>query len=141
MLMNKDYDFTIRESPIIDEYNYWVTHRYPVNEIQESVDDEDLWIYKKIREKILQYGEINYVVNTLVNYCYTVKVNSNKKILWACFGNILIDNLRNNTKDLGNICPICGKRFKPMNSLQKCCSTECGQELNVRKQCDRNMKN
>lgn len=132
MLMNKDYDFTIRESPIIDEYNYWVFHRYPVDEINESVDDEDLWIFKKIREKLLSYGEINYVVNTLVNYCYTVKVNSSKKILWSCFGDVLVDNLKKNTEDLGNICPICGKRFIPINSLQKCCCADCAKELDVR---------
>lgn len=137
MLMNKDYDFTIRESPIIDEYNYWVMHRYPVDEINESVDDEDLWIYKKIREKLLVFGEVNYVVNTLVNYCYTVKVNSSKKILWSCFGDVLVGNLKKNTEDLGNICPICGKRFVPINSLQKCCSIECAKKLNVCKQHER----
>lgn len=141
MLMNKDYDFTIRESPIIDEYNYWVTHRYPVDEINESVDDEDLFIYQQIRSKILAYGEINYVVNTLVNYCYTVKVNSSKKVLWSCFGDVIIKNLKKNTSGLGQICPICGKRFNPINRLQKCCSTECAQELNARGQYDRNAKN
>lgn len=132
MLMNKDYDFTIRESPIIDEYNYWVTHRYPVDEINESVDDEDLFIYQQIRNKILSYGEINYVVNTLVNYCYTVKVNSSKKVLWSCFGDVIIKNLKKNTAGLGHICPICGKRFNPINSLQKCCSNECAKEADVR---------
>ena len=137
MLMNQDYDFTIKESPIIDEYNYWVSHRYPVEEINECVDDEDLWVYKKIREKLLSLGETNYVVNTLINYCYTVKINSSKKILWACFGDIIVENLKNNTKTLGNICPICGKRFTPINSLQKCCSNDCAKQMNVFKQRER----
>lgn len=132
MLMNKEKDFTIKESPIIDEYNYWVIHRYPVEELKESVDDEDLWIYKQIRKSILQHGDIDYVVNTLVNYCYTVKTNSSKKMLWACFGDVLINNLNINTKDLGKICPVCGKRFTPINSLQKCCCGECAKELDVR---------
>ena len=134
MLMNKDYDFTIRESPIIDEYNYWVMRRskVPIDEINDEVDDEDLWVYKQIKEKILQHGEINYVVNTLVNYCYTVKINSNKKILWSCFGDILVENLKVNTLNLGNICSICGRRFSPINSLQKCCCIECSKELDAR---------
>lgn len=132
MLMNKDSDFTIKESPIIDEYNYWVRHSYPVDELNEDVENEDLWIYQQIRDKLLQYGNIDYIVNTLVNYCYTVKINSSKKILWSCFGDILIKNLKENTKELGNICPICGRRFAPINSLQKCCSTICAKELDVR---------
>lgn len=137
MLMNKNFDFTVNETPIIDEYNYWVMHRYPTDELNEDVENEDLWMYRKIKERILQHGELNYVVNTLVNYCYTVKINSSKKILWACFGDVLVDNLKNNTKNLGNICPICGVRFFPKNSLQKCCSTDCAKRLNVIKQYER----
>lgn len=138
MLMNKNVPFTINESPIINEYNYWVFHRYPVDEINENVDDEDLWIYQQIKKKILNCcSNIDFVVNTLVNYCYTVKKNSSKKILWACFGDVLIENLKKNTEDLGNICPVCGKRFYPINSLQKCCSNECAVKLNVFKQRER----
>lgn len=140
MMMNKSSDFTINESPIIDAYNYWLTHRYKYDEINESVDDEDLWMYKNIRNDILKLGELDYIVNTLVAYCYTVKVNSNKKLLWSCFGDVIVDNLRENTKDMGNICPICGKRFTPINTLQKCCSMECSQKLNVQKQRDRDLK-
>ena len=137
MMMNKNYDFTINESPIIEAYNYWLTHRYRFFDTNESIDDEDLWMYKKIREEILKFGELNYVVNTLVSYCYTVKVNSSKKLLWSCFGDVLVANLKENTKTLGKICPICGKRFQPINSLQKCCSKDCAQQMNVIKQSER----
>lgn len=126
MLMNKDEDFTVKESPIIEAYTYWLTHRYEFSDPNESIDDEDLWMYKRIREKILALGEKDYVVNTLVAYCYTVKKNSNKKLLWSCFGDILVDNLKNNVIGLGKICPICGRRFKPIRGEQDIyCSEEC----------------
>ena len=72
-------------------------------------------------------GEKDYVINTLIVYSYTVKKNSTKKLLWACFGEEMVDNLKVNTKDLGKICPICGKRFKPFHSgdIDIYCSTEC----------------
>lgn len=138
-MMNKKADFTINESPIIEAYNYWLAHRYKYNEINENVDDEDLWIYQCIRKELLALGDIDYVVNTLIAYCYTVKINSSKKLLWSCFGDIIVNNLKENTKELGLVCPICGKRFHPANHLQKCCSVECSQQLNVEKQRERDI--
>lgn len=125
MLMNQDCDFTVKENPIVEEYNYWVTHQLPVSELNEEIEDEDLWINKQIRKRFEEYGSLDYVVNTLVNYCYTIKRGSSKKLLWNCFGDVIVENLRKNTASLGNICPICGKRFKPTTSLQVCCSEEC----------------
>lgn len=128
MMMNKNADFTINESPIIDTYNYWLTHRYKFDEIEEFVDDEDLYMYQQIRNRLLELGEINYVVNTLVAYCYTIRKNSNKKLLWACFGDIIVKNLQNNVKELGNVCPVCGKRYTPKNNQQIYCSENCKEE-------------
>lgn len=130
MMMNQEADFTIKESPIIDSYNYWLTHRYKFEELDEFVDDEDLYIYQQIREKLLALGEKDYVVNTLVAYCYTVRKNSNKKLLWACFGDVIVENLKKNTSKLGNICPICGRRFSPKNEQHIYCSQECCEENN-----------
>lgn len=140
MMMNKNADFTIKESPIIDTYNYWLTHRYGYHEINESVDDEDLWMYHQIRNRLLELGELDYVVNTLVSYCYTVKINSNKKLLWSCFGDVIVKNLKENVQNIGEVCPICGKRFQPTTYSQKCCCVECSKKMNVEKQRERDMK-
>ena len=75
----------------------------------------------------LKLGEKNYVINTLIVYSYTVKKNSTKKLLWACFGKEMVENLKVNTANLGKICPICGRRFKPFHSgdIDVYCSQEC----------------
>lgn len=128
MLMNHDSDFTIRRNPILDEYDYWQKHWKSLASLDdEHLDQDDLWAFRKVREKLLNLGEKDYVINTLIVYSYTVKKNSTKKLLWACFGKEMVDNLKINTENLGKICPICGKRFKPFHSgdIDVYCSQEC----------------
>lgn len=138
VLMNHDADFTIRHSPLLELYDYWLTHRYEFYDTNESIDDEDLWMYRKIREKFLELGDIDYIVNSLVAYCYTKKVNSNKKLLWSCFGDVIIDNIRKNLPKLeeekGRICSVCGRRFKMNVHNQVCCSKECSDIWNIQNQ-------
>ena len=66
---------------------------------------------------------------------YTVKMDSQKKLLWSCFGAEIVENLKANTPKLGKICPICGRRFKPQfvggsQIEQMYCSQECTEEAN-----------
>ena len=97
-------------------------------------------MFRFVRDKILEETgeELNFIVNTLVMYLYTVQQNSKKKMLWASFGDVIVENLKKNVK--GKICPICGKRFEPNNNRQLTCSEECGEKLNIIKQRDRDKK-
>lgn len=127
VLIDYDVDYTIREtSPIIERYNYWLTHRRQFNAEMDNVKDDDLYMYSRIRDDIVGDYDPAYVVNSLVAYAYTVKRASNKKMLWACFGWDIVENIRRNVAGLGNICPICGKRFAPRDTRQQYCSAECG---------------
>ena len=134
MLMNQDSDFTIKRSPILDKYDYWQRHWKGYANLEDNhIDQDDLWVFKKIKEDILSLGEKDYVINTLIVYSYTVKKTSTKKLLWACFGEEIVENLKKNTKDLGRICPVCGKRFNPFHVTQDiCCSPTCAKERDKR---------
>ena len=46
-------------------------------------------------------------------------------MLWACFGDVIVKNLKRNTQTLGSICPVCGKRFQKKMPYQIYCSQEC----------------
>ena len=137
MLMKEGVDYTVQEDhPIIQAYNYWNAHQAEFNEENDNVDDDDAYATKFIRDKILATGyNVDYVTNSLVAYMYTVKTNSQKKLLWSCFGAEIVENLKVNTPKLGKICPICGKRFKPQfvggsQIEQMYCSQECTEEAN-----------
>ena len=129
MLINKSVDYTTREnSPIIERYNWWMWNqrRFDYGD-DPHINEDDLYKYRRIAQDIVEYSNesLDVVVNSLVAYLYTVKKSSNKKMLWACFGWTIVENLRINTAQLNPICPICGKRFKPRDVCQHYCSEEC----------------
>lgn len=128
MLINSDVDYTIREdSEVVKYYNYWLRNRSKFNDELDNIKDGDDYISRRVREEILAASgeDLPYVVNSLVAYAYTVKKSSNRKMLWACFGWDMVRNLERNLAGIGKICPICGKRFKPRDELQKYCGSAC----------------
>lgn len=135
MLLNQDYDYTVREnSKVIELYNQWLKDQYRFGYgDDEHINENELYKYQTIRNDIINKidEDVDYVVNSLVAYVYTVKKGSNKKLLWACFGEKIVQNLKRNVT--GNICPICGKRFELNVHNQVCCSEECKRKLDVQK--------
>ena len=136
MLMNLNYDFSISsESKVVNSYDKWNSRQYLFSiEEDNHQKQEDIYMYQKIRQNIIDEcnKDINYVVNTLVAYLYTVRKSSQKKTLWACFGDIIVENLKNNLKNEGKVCKICGKRFSPVNNKQILCSKKCYYEYDRR---------
>ena len=134
MLMNLDYGYDIREDNlIVERYKYYNQSQ---NVLFKTDDDnhasqEDLYMFRFVRDKILEETgeELNFIVNTLVMYLYTVQQNSNKKMLWSSFGDVIVENLKHNVK--GKVCSICGKRFEPNSNRQLTCSDECGRLLDI----------
>lgn len=127
MLMNLDCDFSISaENPVVKAYDYWNAR---INEFEDdkAVKNQDMYKYRNLRKKVLEETnkDIDYIVNTLVAYLYTVRKTSAKKGLWDSFGDIIIENLKNNLKNKGKVCQSCGKRFKPKRITQNYCSEEC----------------
>lgn len=137
MLMKQNVGFDIREnSKIIERYKYYNTHQNYLFKAEDEnhSNQEDLFMYQYIRDKIIEEtgAELDYVVNTLVAYLYTVQKTGTKKMLWACFGDVIVANLKGNVS--GKVCPICGRRFEPKRGNQDVyCSDECYAEGNRQK--------
>lgn len=137
MLMKQDVGFDIQESSkIVERYKYYNTHQNYLFKAEDEnhSNQEDLFMYQYIRDKIVEEtgAELDYVVNTLVAYLYTVQKTGTKKMLWACFGDVIVANLKDNVS--GKVCPICGRRFEPKRGNQDVyCSDECYAEGNRQK--------
>ncbi len=134
MLMNLDEDFSISsDNPVIKSYDYWNAR---TNEFVEdkAIKNQDMYKYHKLREKVVEESgkDIEYVVNTLVAYLYTIRKTSAKKGLWDAFGDVIVKNLKKNLEGKGRICPVCGKRFEPKIHNQVCCSELCSKERDIR---------
>ena len=98
--MNQNVDYTVLEnSKIVQSYNYWLKYQNKFGYGEDShINENDIYKYRRIRKEIVNDSNCNldYIVNSLVAYVYTFKKSSNKKMLWACFGDVIVSNLKNN---------------------------------------------
>lgn len=136
MLMNLDCDFSISgDSPVVKAYDYWNVRQNLLSNNEETYEaQESLYLYRRLKEEIVVMSgkdDMDYIVNTLVAYLYTARKNSAKKVLWACFGDVMLENLKRNLEGKGKVCQICGKRFiqKTKGQRASCCSEECSKQL------------
>ncbi len=132
LLSDKHFKLTDESEIVVKCYDYWNINQYFINYFNREEDSEedfrveqDIYLYQKIREKILKLPyDKDFIVNSLVKFLYVKRKSSHKKLLWACFGEEIYNNIQTNTQSLGKICPICGKRFEPKGN-QNCCSEYC----------------
>ena len=136
MLMNLDCDFNVSgDNPVVKAYDYWNARQDLLSNNEDTHEkQESLFLYKRLKEEIVKMSgnkDMDYIVNTLVAYLYTVRQTSPKKTLWACFGDVILENLKHNLEGKGKICQICGKRFIPdkFHPNAVCCNKECAKIL------------
>ena len=102
--------------------NYFSNKR--CQSISNSIFDNDICILDSVDSLRAEFSnlkcDINSIVNCLIDYFYIEKPSSNKEILWELYGDILYQNVKNNTDspimfplpdDSGNIIYM-GKKYK-----------------------------
>lgn len=129
LMSDKNFEPDENSNIALKCYDYWNKTKPNIIKIHNSKDENgnEEYVYNKIKESILKlpYRD-EYIINSLIYLLYEKRKSSNKKTLWECFGECMYKNLLKNTRELGNICPICGKRFDPKsNANNMYCSDRC----------------
>jgi hypothetical protein len=113
---------------IIKKYDELNTKNHFTMNNQDIENSNIDYLYQEIRNKLLDGYDKLYVVDVLIKYLYGVKNSKHKETLWISFGDIIIENLKNNLKeDLENgyiLCSDCGKRIPKNSNSQNMCE-EC----------------
>lgn len=127
MLM-KNSDIEIDED-IINRYTELDLKKHFMINIHEEESSNIVFLYQDIKKEILKINsDVNYVVDVLIKYLYEQKNSSYKTTLWECFGDIIVENLKNNVKDGYILCEKCGDRVKVTNNKIKYCE-KCAKEI------------
>ena len=132
LLHNSNYEYQDAYQEIIDLYDYLNSHKYKfyrtiTDKADINIKKNDSYLYQQIRKKLLSlpYSK-ETIVDTLVYFLYTQRKESVKKTLWECFGKEIYENIKENSKKLGSICPICGHRINDVDGVgKKYCSQNC----------------
>lgn len=138
MLMN---DKNIKlDKNIIEKYTELDLKKpFLINKIEDEKTSNTVFLYEDIKNKLLEVNnDIKYITDVLVKYLYNEKKSSYKTTLWECFGDVIVENLKNNITFKLNegviLCEVCGKRIEDLMNNRKYCK-ECAKE--IKKQQDR----
>ena len=89
------------------------------------------YTYQKIKSELLKVNsDVYYVTDVLVKYLYKKKRSQYKDTLWLCFGDIIVENLKNNIKEKYIYCEKCGTLVAQNNNKTKYCS-KCAREIKM----------
>ena len=141
LMSNGDIDIDDRYAEqIIDKYTK-LDLRKRFMEVARSNEDETrgdtLFLYRDIRREILLINpDIKYVVDVLIKYLYKYKKSNFKTTLWSSFGDVIVENIKNNINiklSEGYIqCENCKKLILPTNNKKKYCQ-QCAREIDREK--------
>jgi len=136
MLMNKKK--TELDDVIIKKYTELdLKNHFMINKISDDEIGNRVYLYKDIRSQILEInGDVNYVVDILIEYLYAHKKSNFKTTFWECFGDVVVENMKSNIKmslnDGNMLCESCGTRIEQTNNNIKYCLS-CAKSIKLEK--------
>lgn len=103
------------------------TFRFKVN-MEDYRTNNLIIIYDEVKNKLSEFGYSDIeITDMLVQSLYYERNRKSKEVLWFCYGDIVLENLKRNIGNKTYMCELCGERFKKNVHNQKKCK-EC-QEL------------
>lgn len=137
-LMDFDYKILMRD-PHAQIYEgvvaYFIeekqTYHNDVRQKRGPDDDSNIeYLRNKIRIKMRKTGfDDDEISDILVEYSYGVADDRYKKLLWLVYGDIILENIKNNLGDIDPYCMKCGKRFKKRSNHHKFCDDCANQNI------------
>lgn len=126
----RDFDYTMLmwdsnvelDQRIVDKYTELdLKKHFMINRMDDKYNNI-VYLYQDIRMQILSIdNNINHVVDVLVKHLYQCKKSSYKTTLWECFGDVLVQNLKNNVSKQKIYCEICGVPIDQTSNRRKYC--------------------
>lgn len=110
----------INEYKLLDRNKKWL-----MNE-EDLKPGQKLYVYKIIKDRLMDlHDNEHYITDVLVKHLYKKK-SKFKSTLWECFGEVILENIRDNFKNF-KACYSCGKMYKSASNKSKYC-TKCALE-------------
>jgi hypothetical protein len=124
------------DEDIINLYNELdVNSRFLMSEHKDGVNNYT-YIYNEIRDRLSElHNEVTYVTDVLIQYLYNHKKSNFKTTLWECFGDAIVENLKQNiVNKMSNMvqCEKCGDRIEFTGNRKKYCDA-CAKRINIEK--------
>ena len=130
LMKNKEVDINneIRDSIIKKYTELDLKKHFMINKTNDEELNNIMYVYEDIKKKLLEINnDYYYIADILIKYLYEEKKSNFKTTLWECFGDVIVENLKENVDNNFIQCEKCGKRIKITSNRKKFCE-ECWKE-------------
>lgn len=105
---------------------------------RDDVEDKNNYTNTFIKNELISIcnNEV-YITDVLVKYYYNEVISDNKRTLWDVFGNIILNNIKNNIDLNTKMCERCGERIDIINNRIKYCEN-CEKKIRQKKRVEYN---
>lgn len=121
LMYNENIPYGEPERKIVNEFRKASASMGNVNGGGIHDENSQYWFQiKELRKKILEHGSVQYVSDVLVRGLFHEHKVRKKAAFWACFGDVIYENLENNLPVHTRVCKKCGKRYRITNTSIYC---------------------
>lgn len=125
----------ILDDALIKKYNELdLKKKFMISKSDIDETSNIIYLYNDIKNQLLSINcNASYVTDVLIKYLYCEKKANFKTTLWECFGDIIVENLKNNIKLNNTYCIKCGDLIQQTSNRKKYCD-ECWKESERQRQ-------
>lgn len=120
-----DRESTLTDKDLIREYEN-LSSLFPVMANTQNDDSSGSnipYFVSNSKKRLLEFGYSEQeTTDILIKHLYTTDSQS-KTLMWNCFGDIIVSNLKKNLNPRETYCKQCGKRFIPKANANKYCDS------------------
>ena len=121
LMCNPDIEISPKDRAILDLY-YKLSKSVNYRMATDDSKNNYAFIYHKVRSQLLEIEpNIYHLTDVLVKQLFYVRKAQRKTLFWECFGDVVLENLKENVDQNTIMCVKCGSRLLPSHRSQIYC--------------------
>lgn len=121
-LMNQP-NLELTDSELISKYEELSQIYHYRIKVNETGENNASYLIDDIKNQLLDFGHsLVDTTDILIRHLYISDSNA-KLVLWTCFGDVILENLKKHINPRESYCKKCGKRFIPKSTAHKYCDS------------------
>lgn len=121
LMCNPDTDITAEDQPLLELY-YKLSKSVSLRMAADDTKNNFNFVYRRVRSQLMEIDpNIYHLTDVLVKQLFHVRRAQRKTLFWECFGDIVLENLRENVDQNTIMCAKCGARILPSHRSQIYC--------------------